>query len=182
MRLKRKKIVSLILSMLFPGTGHLYIERYFMGTAGVVLTTWSLLVLLISASVFSRTEGMGMLLFEISLYSVIGLWCMMLLSLILGDFRLVRKKVDRKELYNEGYTLFLAKKYSESLGIFSTLTRYFPEDVSAAVMAAKNYQRLSMNGKAASVLKKCIKRTSDPQWLWELNYSLDALTVPVKPE
>ena len=59
MKHSKKKLIGVVLSCIYPGVGHLYDERYLIGTVGVVLTTWSLLSLLVSLFIFTPSAGTG---------------------------------------------------------------------------------------------------------------------------
>ncbi len=171
----KRKLVSAILSALFPGVGHLYCERYIMGAVGIILTTWALLLMLVSLLIFNVTEGIGSILFPFSLYSVLGIWIVMILSLLLHDVHLTKGRTDRKIAYSAGYSMFLARNYAASLKLFLSLHHVYPLDISAGIMVALNHQRLSNLRKAEAVLKKIRKRTEEPGWLWEIDKTLAEL-------
>jgi hypothetical protein len=161
--------------VLFPGTGHLFSERYVMGAVGVILTTWSLLVMLVSFLIFNISEGLGSVLFPASLYAAAGLWVLMLVSLVLQDLHFIRGRTDRKIAYSAGYSMYLARNYDASLKMFLTLHRVFPDDIAAAVMVARNYLRMGVPGKAESILKRTRKRTEETGWLWEIDHTLEGI-------
>lgn len=182
MKQKNKRLYAVLLSMVFPGAGHLYAERYVAGTVGVILTTWAVLCLILSVLIFNISEGIGMWIFPISLYSGIGLWISMTVSSLLKDIRIFKEKINREEVYGSAYSLFLKKSYEESLKEFRKLMKDDPYDMSSGVMTATLRYRMGMGRKALSILKQIKRKTDDSLWIWEIDRLSDRIRQTPQPE
>jgi len=178
MKPEKKKIMSILFSALYPGAGHLYEERYLPGTAAVILTTWSLLAFFVSFIIFNPSAGPGKVLFSVSLLVLGGLWAVCLASTLLRGVRIRRPSADRKALYTEGYSLFLQKKYEESLKVFRRLLKTYPEETAACLMTARIYTCMELFKKSRRTCKYLLRRTQNPLWKWEIRTELDACSSP----
>jgi hypothetical protein len=165
---RHKKPVSLVLSMLLPGAGHLYIERYTTGTVGVVLAAWALLFLLISVFVFTPDQGFGERIFSISLYTYIGLWIFMLISAGLEGVNLAGGRIDRIPAFHKAYEHYLKKQYGESEELFARLYAADRSDQAAGIMLARSRIRLGQYRKARTVLKRLLRTAEGSSWEWEI--------------
>ena len=172
MKSSRQRLVSVLLSIIYPGAGHLYEERYLPGAAAVILTTWSLLALFVSFVIFTPTAGLGQLIFSLSLYMLIGLWAACLASVLLKGIRLRRPSIDLKELYGEGYSRFLKKEYEDSLKLFSRILKSYPDEPAAWIMKARIYKIIGSAKKGRRIFKYLLRKISDPHWQWEVKAEL----------
>lgn len=173
---RKQKLISVLLSVLYPGAGHLYEERYLPGAAAVVMTTWSLLALLVSVVIFTPAAGTGKLLFAVSLYTLGGLWAACLASTLLQGVRIRRPSADREALYCEGYSLFLRKEYEESLKVFIRILKSYPEEIAARLMTARIYGSTDRAKKSKRILRHLLRRMSDSLWQWEIRTELEKVT------
>ena len=175
MRFDRDHVVGILLSILYPGAGHLYAGRYVMGAVGVVLATWALILLGVTVLVLNPRGGLGLLLFPAARYALAGIWAIMLASVLFRDVRFRRMRGDRKTLYAQGYTAYLGGDIPAGLAAFHGIHGPAEATMAANIMVARCHARLGNRRKARSVLKHLLRHAPTPLWRWEVEQNLAEL-------
>ncbi|MFH1707879.1 MAG: hypothetical protein ABIF71_08170 [Planctomycetota bacterium] len=180
MRFDRDHAVAILLSILFPGAGHLYAGRYVMGAVGVVLATWAFILLGVTVLVLNPRGGLGLLLFPAARFTLIGIWAVMLGSILVRDIRFRRMRGDRQTLYAQGYAAYLRGETAAGLAAFSGVRGSVEATLAAHIMAARCQARLGRRRKARSILKGLRRQAPTALWRWEIDRNLAEMADPAR--
>jgi tetratricopeptide (TPR) repeat protein len=162
--------LPLLISIPFPGVGHILLGRLFLGIFTLFCFGISLGALILSfiwPPVFSER-----------LYFSLGTLCIWLFA-ILDNWFLMRKEIvwqrEGENLYRCALEKYLQGQYEDSLNALQRLLRLKPDDLEALLLKAEMYWQKGEISRAKRVLKAVRRLDERGKWRWEVEEGLSRL-------
>jgi tetratricopeptide (TPR) repeat protein len=162
--------LPLLISVPFPGLGHILLRHFFLGIfigLSFYISLGALLSSFIWPAVFYQRLYFGLVALCIWLYA------------ILDNLRLLRKETlwqkESETLYRGALEKYLQGKYEDSLRNLRRLLWLKSSDLEARLLIAEIYRQTGKISQAKRALKKIRRLDEQDKWRWEVEEALSRL-------
>jgi len=162
--------LPLVISIPFPGVGHILLGRFFLGIFVALCFGISLGAVFLSfiwPVIFSEKLCFGLVAFLIWLYAILDNLCIMRKEMLWQK--------EGEDLYRCALEKYLQGEYEESLRHLRRLLRLNSSDLEARLLTAEIYRQMGRIPRAKRALKKIRRLDEQDKWRWEVEESLSRL-------
>ncbi|KPJ55732.1 MAG: hypothetical protein AMS16_03745 [Planctomycetes bacterium DG_58] len=171
--------IALVVTVVFPGTGHLLLRRYLKGSVLAALFAASTDVFLITTFLWPG-EGKGGLIL-VSLAIMIGVWGYALLDVV-SRLKVLRQEdfQERKdELLKAAQVAWLKDENAEAERLLKEIIALDDRDVEAWVHLGKVLKSVGREEEARMSFRTALHLEGSKRWHWELKRELGLVEIKV---